>query len=99
MYHYSYVFPKQVKNKVEYYKAKVSRHKCIDDYYNRVYLPWVSSSPEDRYFLEKEFLGVHEFKSEYRGECFTADFTGQHPLAIQNNLDVLKQRIERELNE
>lgn len=36
MYHYSYVFPKQVKNKIEYYKAKVSMSKCIDQYYDNI---------------------------------------------------------------
>ena len=99
MYHYSYVFPKQVKNKIEYYKAKVSLHKCIDDYYNTIFKPWMTSSELDRYDIEKRYLGVHEWKPEYRGDCFTADFYGEHPKAILDNLDNLKERIEREIKE
>ena len=99
MYHYSYVFPKQVKNKIEYYKAKVSRNKCIDDYYNSVYLPWVRSTEVDQYQLEKKYLGVHEFKPEYRGDCFTAEFTGSHPKTIERNMKKLRNRITLELKE
>jgi hypothetical protein len=98
MYHYSYVFPKQVKNKIEYYKAKVSMSKCIDDYYNRVYLPWMKLEPFERYHLEKEYEGVHEFKAEYRGECYTAEFEGRHPQAIAKNMNSLKRRIDMELD-
>ena len=41
MYHYSYVFPRQVKTKIAYYKAKVSMNNCIDNYFENVYLPWL----------------------------------------------------------
>ena len=99
MYHYSYVFPNQVKNKIEYYKAKVSRHKCIDDYYNKVYLPWMQSDDFERYHIEKEYLGVHEFKPEYRSDCFTAEFDGDHPQSIQNNMKNLENRIREELED
>jgi len=97
MYHYSYVFPKQVKNKIEYYKAKVSRDKCIDGYFKKVYLPWVNSSEMQRYQIEKQYLGVHEFKQQFRGECFTAPFVGEHPEAIQKNLLSLTRRFNEEL--
>jgi len=97
MYHYSYVFPKQVKNKIEYYKAKVSRDKCIDGYFEKVYLPWVNSSEMQRYQIEKQYLGVHEFKQQFRGECFTAPFVGEHPEAIQKNLLSLTRRFNEEL--
>ena len=99
MYHYSYVFPKQVKNKIEYYKAKVSRHKCIDDYYNTIFLPWTLSEPYERYHIEKQFSGVHEFKPEYRGDCYTTEFESEHPQAIKNNIENLKKRIQEELDE
>jgi hypothetical protein len=97
MYHYSYVFPKQVKNKIEYYKAKVSCHKCIDNYYNEVYLPWINADEYERYEIEKKYVGVHEFKPEYRGACFTATFEGTHPNAIVKNMEQLQHRIEKEL--
>ena len=99
MYHYSYVFPKQVKNKIQYYKAKVSMFKCIDDYYENVFSPWVSSSELDRYDIEKKYSGVHEWKPEYRGPCFTADFEGTHPEAIVNSMNDFKDRMNRELEE
>jgi len=99
MFHYSYVFPNQVKNKIEYYKAKVSLNKCIDDYYNKIYLPWMTADEIERYQLEKVFGGVHEFKPEFRGDCFTADFCGVHPASITQNLPRLKNRIKEELNE
>tara|TARA_R110000851_G_scaffold54271_5_gene128239 strand:- start:654 stop:1535 length:882 start_codon:yes stop_codon:yes gene_type:complete len=99
MYHYSYVFPNQVKNKIEYYKAKVSRHKCIDDYYSRIYLPWILGEEFDRFQLEKEFQGVHEFKPEFRGPCYTEPFQGEHPKAVENNLEKLNNRIKKELKQ
>jgi len=99
MYHYSYVFPNQVKNKVEYYKAKVSQHKCIDDYYNTIYFPWMHADELERYQIERKYLGVHEFKPEYRGDCFTAEFEGRHPESIEKNLENLKARIKKELKE
>lgn len=97
MYHYSYVFPKQVKNKIEYYKAKVSMHKCIDNYYQKVYLRWMLSDEISRFELERELAGVHEFKPQYRGDCYTADFSGEHPHSIEKNLDSFKNRITQEL--
>ena len=99
MYHYSYVFPLQVENKVEYYKAKVSRHKCIDDYYNKIYLPWMKGEDFDRFHLERKYEGVHEFKPEYRGPCYTEQFIGEHPESIRNDLQELNDRIMREMKE
>ena len=97
MYHYSYVFPKQVKNKIEYYQAKVSKHKCIEDYYQKIYLPWISSDELSRFEIERQFDGVHEFKPQYRGDCYTADFSGEHPHSIEKNIDNFKNRITQEL--
>ena len=92
-----YLFPLQVKNKIEYYKAKVSRHKCIDDYYNKIYLPWMKGEDFDRFHLEREYEGVHEFKPEYRGPCYTEQFVGEHPKALKNSLQELNDRILREM--
>ena len=47
--------------------------------------------------IEKKYLGVHEFKPEIRGDCFTADFDGKHPKSIETNLAALKQRIQEEI--
>lgn len=97
IYHYSYVFPTQVKNKIEYYKAKVSLDKCIDNYYDSIFLPWVNGDEFEKYQIEKKYLGVHEFKPEFRGDCFTADFVGEHPKSVSKNLKELINRIQKEL--
>lgn len=97
MYHYSYVFPVQVHTKVNYYKDSVSRDNCIDDYFNKIYLPWVNGSDEDKKNIESKYLGVHEFKPHVRGECFTTKFNDSHPEAIQKDLDSLKEKFKRQL--
>ena len=94
MYHYSYTFPDQVYKKVSYYKDSVSKDNCIDDYFNRVYLPWVAG---DKDGVESQFLGPHEFKPHYRGACYTAKFTGTHPKAIQNNMSDLQNKFNTQL--
>jgi len=95
MYHYSYTFPDQVYKKVNYYKDSVSRQNCIDDYFTRVYLPWVGGKKE---IVEKEFVGVHEFKPHMRGECYTEKFTGSHPESIQRDMGQLKTKFQKQLN-
>ena len=99
MHHYSYVFPQQVKQKIEYYKAKVSMNKCLDNYYQTVYLPWVRSNEFERFQIERKFQGVHEFKPEFRGDCYTAQFSGRHPESIENNLINLKNKLKDSVNE
>jgi len=86
MYHYSYVFPRQVKEKVRYYKAAVSQNNCIDDYYEKIYLPWVLGDSDDKKKVEAKYSGVHEFKVAYRGKCYTALFEGKHPQIITKNI-------------
>ena len=99
MYHYSYCFPSQVKQKMEYYESKVAINKIIPDYFNRVYLPWISSeTDEEREMTEHLYSGTHEFKPEYRGPAFTAKFEGTHPEPIQKTLPELLKRFEDEKN-
>jgi len=98
MYHYSYVFPVQVHTKVNYYKDSVSRDNCIDDYFNRIYLPWVNGDNETRQNIERINLGVHEFKPHVRGECFTAKFEGTHPKAIEKDMIQLNNKFNIQLN-
>jgi hypothetical protein len=98
MYHYSYVFPSQVYNKIQYYKAKVSRDNCIDNYFENVFLRWMNSkNDEDKFYVESQYLGVHEFKPHVRGESFTKQFFGSHPPSIQKSLQSMNHRIENEL--
>lgn len=98
--HYSYVFPRAVKEKVEYYKAKISTYNCIDDYFEKIWLPWVKGDSSVREIIEKMYRGVHEFKPEYRGECYPQKVEGyKHPLTIEKNLSKLKQRLLDQLNQ
>ncbi len=97
MYHYSYVFPDQVHNKVNYYKTSVSKENCIDDYFYSVYLPWAISEIETRKHIEKKYLGVHEFKPEVRGVCYTQKFQGQHPTSIERDYTILKNSFIKQL--
>ena len=95
MYHYSYVFPSQVKNKLEYYKAKVSRNNCHPNYFNEIYLPWITGNKE----VEKAWNGVHEFLPQIRGHSYTEPFPGTHPDSIRDNMINLELRISNELQE
>jgi len=97
MYHYSYVFPEQVRKKIDYYKAKVSRDNCIDDYFNKVYLPWVNGDEKQKLKIESNYMGVHEFKPHVRGECYTKEFNGTHPESIINSFEQLNKRFKLEL--
>tara|TARA_Y100001963_G_C6755930_1_gene436810 strand:- start:536 stop:1408 length:873 start_codon:yes stop_codon:yes gene_type:complete len=92
MYHYSYVFPKQVREKIKYYRAKVSRNACHPNYYNDVYLPWISGDRS----VEASWNGVHEFHPSIRGESFTKPFVGSHPKSIEVKIDYFKDRILNE---
>jgi hypothetical protein len=97
MHHYSYVYPRQVYRKVSYYKSAVSRERCLDAYFDRVYKPWVLGGVGDRAAVERQFSGVHEFRAEYRGDCYTAPYSGVHPESIILGFDELSQRLNDEL--
>jgi len=85
MHHYSYVFPSQVKKKIGYYKECVSKDNCIDVYFNKIYIPWVRNPP-GRLELETYYQGVHEFKPQLRGPCFTEKWLGSHPYCISMDM-------------
>jgi hypothetical protein len=97
MYHYSYVFPDQVYKKINYYKDAVSKERCIDNYFNEIYLPWVQGSKDERNEIEKRYIGVHEFKPGARGECYTKIFDGEHPESIIKNINELKEIFNNQL--
>lgn len=96
MYHYSYVFPDQVYKKISYYKAKISRDICIDDYFEQVYLPWVIDD-SNRDVIEQKYFGVHEFKPQFRGPCFSTKFSLSHPEAIVKDMEFLKNKFQDQL--
>lgn len=97
MYHYSYVFPDQVYNKIKYYKEYLSKANCIDNYFEEVYLPWITGDEQQKQNIEQRYHGVHEFKPEYRGSCFTKKFEGEHPEIIKNNIQQLKDKFNQQL--
>tara|TARA_B100000683_G_C12470400_1_gene547583 strand:+ start:395 stop:1279 length:885 start_codon:yes stop_codon:yes gene_type:complete len=97
MYHYSYVFPRQVHTKLKYYKESLNKAGCIDDYYNRIYYPWVTGDEKKKKSIENKFNGVHEFKPNLRGACRTVPFKGEHPKIIQQSMEKLKNQFDEEL--
>lgn len=96
MYHYSYVFPKQVFEKLKYYKTSVSKSNCIDNYFEKVYLPWTLGSDKTKQQIENKYNGVHEFIN--RESAKTKLFSGEHPNIILNNLYKLKEKFNDQLN-
>ena len=95
--HYSYVFPDQVFQKIKYYKQKVSKNNCIDNYFQEIYLPWMLT--DDKMSVEQKYHGVHEFKPECRGECYTVPFEGTHPFVISNKVPTFQQKINSQLEQ
>lgn len=97
-YHYSYVMPAAVRAKTEYYGSWGMG--TIPDYFNTVYLPWVvARSKQERQAIEDRYKGVHEWLPTRRGDCYTTEFTGQHPPLIASRLPEYKARINKELLE
>lgn len=97
MYHYSYVFPKQVYKKLNYYKSAVSKSRCIDNYFFNIYLPWVLGDDKKKNDIENTYQGVHEFLPQLRGPCYTKFFLDEHPKAIKDNLNKLKENFNNQL--
>lgn len=96
MYHYSYVFPRQVYTKTSYYNTFVTGG-TIPNYYQTVYLPWVKSPILGRMMLERQYLGVHEWIPQRRGPCYTARFRGYHPEAIERDMASLVAEFRAQL--
>ena len=97
MYHYSYVFPRQVHTKIKYYKESLNKAGCISNYFNRVYLPWVTGNDDQKKKIENKFNGVHEWVPAKRGPCRTAPFLGEHPKIILENINKLQRQFDGEL--
>jgi len=98
-YHYSYVFPRQMEMKAQYYYAYTDGN-TIPDYFEEVYLPWVIGPVERRAWIEDKYQGVHDYKPSLRGSCFTEPWGNRlHPVAIRERLPELKQRFDDELRQ
>ena len=89
IYHYSYVYARQVKQKIEYYEnAVIKKGQCIPNYFNDVWLSWVQN-PTNRAAIEAKYKGVHEFIPSVRGASYTKEYKGTHPIAIERSIGVL----------
>lgn len=97
MYHYSYVFPDQVYKKISYYKDSVSKQNCIDNYFENIYLPWMNGNGSIKSEIERRYLGVHEFRPQLRGPCYTKNFTDNHPESIESKKPYLLNKIQSQL--
>lgn len=95
-YHYSYVFPTQIKSKIGYYHARNPKG-TIDRYYERVYLPWVTGDWAAKARIEDKYDGVHDWLPQTRGPCRTRLFVGLHPQPIMDHLPKLQRRLRDEL--
>jgi len=99
MYHYSYVFACQVKEKIQYYKEAVSFQNAIDDYFTILWMRWVTGNDEEKLLIEQKYNGVHEFIPSIRGECFTAKFNDTtHPKFILRDMKELKMKFYIQLS-
>jgi hypothetical protein len=96
MYHYSYVFPRQVHTKTAYYKTFV-KNGTIPNYFEHLYLPWVLNGDEVRTVIEQYYQGVHEWIPQRRGPCFTAPFALEHPESIQRHMTELTFEFTKQL--
>lgn len=95
--HYSYVWPARVKAKTEYYGNSVAPGRCIADYFQTVYLPWVRGTVAERQAIENKWNGAHDFLPAVRGPCFTEPFNRSHPPAIEKRLPRLRRELESQL--
>jgi hypothetical protein len=69
----------------------------IDNYFDKVYLPWVTGDDIARNHIENEYHGVHEFKPHVRGECRTDRFIQSHPESIARDIHELKIKFNNQL--
>lgn len=99
MYHYSYVFPLQVNMKGRYYCESLNPQTTIQNFFENVYLPWVTGDDSIKIRIEDQFDGVHEYIPSERGPCRTEKFTGRHPRIIEENMEKLLTRFNQQLKE
>jgi hypothetical protein len=99
MWHGSYVSPKGVYEKIQYYEnAVISKGNCIPNYFKEVYLPWVTGNDLVKQEIENKHGGVHEFLyPNARQECRTMPFTGQHPEVILKAMPELQDKFMKQL--
>lgn len=96
MYHYSYVSPDMVYQKMQYYAGSVNPKNIIPNYFENVWLPWVTGDDDERVDIEYKNNGAHEFLR--RPYCFTKEFIGTHPESIVRDLKSLENKFWKQLS-
>lgn len=95
--HYSYVSPKGVYEKLQYYEdAIISKGACIPNYFENVFVPWVEGNAGDKSSIEAKWKGVQEFMPSKRGEAYTIPFEGTHPEVILRDMEQLKKKFNEQ---
>jgi hypothetical protein len=99
IYHYSFVFPAQVKAKTVYYRQRGGAG-IIGQYWDKLFVPWMRAKTEkDKLKVEKPTLGVQVWTPNRRGPAFTKRFEGKHPKAIEKSIPSLEKRIQEQGHE
>lgn len=97
IFHYSFVFPSQVKAKTKYYYDR-DPNGIVADYYNKLYIPWMNAKTyKEKHQIEKPTQGVHVWIPNRRGDCYTAPFKDTHPPFIEDSRIKIEKRIKDEL--
>lgn len=107
IYHYSYVFADHLYQKSKYYREYLGalgantpknkgRNTIMEDYFYKIWMPWVNGNEIERQNIENKYKGVHEFIPEKRGDCYTTKFTGTHPKIIQDNMNKLIDKFNKQ---
>lgn len=97
MWHGSYISPKGVYEKLQYYEdAIISKGNCIPNYFNDLFINWIKN-PDKRIEIEKKYNGVQEFSPRIRGSALTIPFEGKHPDIILRDMDELKLKFNNQL--
>jgi len=100
MWHGSYISPKQVYEKIQYYEtAVISKGNCIPNYFKDVYLEWVNGCDTKRMAIENKWKGVQEFMPHTRGACFTEKYKGKHPEIIMRDMSELITKFDKQLQQ
>lgn len=99
IYHYSHVFPSQVKAKMAYYYSR-DPNGIIKKYWDNLYVPWMKAKTEQEKLnieILPQFQGVQENTPQIRGEAYTKQFDNEHPEIIKKYMFELKEIYNKEI--
>ena len=93
IFHYSFVFPTQVKAKTVYYYNRDPRG-IVPNYWDTLFVPWMrANTSAEKHSVEIPTQGVHVWLPNRRGDTFTGLFGGKHPDAIEKSRKKIEDRI------